>query len=402
MNRNRVFLCLLLLPGAARAADPRPLTLGEALRAAETNSPAARAIDLSIERARAAVPATGLWQNPELTLTREESAGVVERFATLSQTLPIGGRTGLARDAARSGLIAAEASARQERVVLRRQVRDAFVDLLVAQDRLVILEAHAGRLATLAAAFAAREREGESSGFDRRRVAWEAAEGAALLDRALGDRAAARAALGALVGPPASALVATGDLAEPLPTPDPATLETLVRGRGDLAALDAEAARADQAARAARRRAVPEPSITAGAKNTEAGPIDDTGLVLGLTFALPFLDRGQESHVGDTEAALLRARRETLALQAAADAEGALATVVAARDAESAYATADDPDILITIARAAYDGGALRLLELLDAYRTAALVRLRTVELHAAARQAESALIAAAGAEAGR
>jgi outer membrane protein, heavy metal efflux system len=393
-------ILFLLAGGAVAAAEPRRLTLDEALAIAAAQSPARRALEQEVERARAAVPASGLWANPDLSLLREESAGVVDRFATLTQAIPIGGRTGLERSAARSAEAAAAAAATQERAAFDARVRGAFVDLLLQQERFAALEAHDTRLHRLADAMRAREREGESSGLDRRRVAWEAAEARALLTGARGALAGAQARLGAAIGiAPAESPVAVGDLAAGAPLPDRATVDAAAARRGDLAALEAEAERADLLARAARRRRVPEPEITAGAKNTAIGGVDDTGLVIGLGFALPFLDRGQEGGVSDAEAALLRSRRAARALTIAADVDAAWAAAVAGREAEAAYAAAGVPEELIPIALAAYDGGSLRLLELVDAYRTATEVRLRIAALGAEARQAEIALRTAAGME---
>jgi outer membrane protein TolC len=173
-----------------------------------------------------------------------------------------------------------------------------------------------------------------------------------------------------------------------------------LRSRGDLLSLEAQADRADLLARAARRRAVPEPSITIGRKGTEEGGSEDTGPQLGLAFSIPLFDRGQGARgVATAEAALLRARCEALDRQAGAEAEAAYAEAVARREAERRYAAAGDPHELITIARAAYEGGEMRIFELLDAYRTALAVRLRMLELRAAARKAEVALGRVMGAE---
>jgi cobalt-zinc-cadmium efflux system outer membrane protein len=382
------------------AAEPRPITLEEALRRAEEISPSGRTISLAVERARAEVSATGLWPNPELSLVREESAGTVERFENLSVPILLTGRLGLERASARKGLTAEEASARQERVSLRGRVREAFLDLLQLRQRTSSLETGRLRLLELVEVLRLREREGESSGFDRMRAERELADVEVDLLEARGDLEGARAALAALVALPAEGLIAEGTLDPSGTPPGREEVRSLAQRRGDVLALDAQAERADLLARAARRRAVPEPSITIGRKATEEGGPEDAGPVLGLAFAIPLFDRGQGTHgSAAAEAALLRARREALARQAVAEAEAAYAEVGARREAEESYAAAGDPEELVTIARAAYEGGEMRILELLDAYRTALAVRLRTLELRAAARKAEVGLGRAVGAE---
>jgi cobalt-zinc-cadmium efflux system outer membrane protein len=399
MTKRCLLLCWMLLPGAAWAGEPRSITLDEALRRAEEVSPDARAIALGIERARAEARASGLWPNPGIEILREESAGTVERFTTVSQTLPITGRLGLERSAARSGLVAAEAAARQERVDLRARVRAAFIELLLAQEQQAAAETARADLAGLVAILQAREREGESSGFDRLRAERELAEVEADLHGARASLAWARAVLGAILALPPEGLAASGSLATRDPVPDPAEMRTRAAARGDLAALDAEAERAELQARAARRRAIPEPSITAGTKTTEIGSPDDTGPVIALAFPVPIFDRGQQGQVAGAEGAILRARREALAWRAAAEVEAVYAEVAARRAAEDTYAASGSPDELVAIARAAYDGGTMRILELLDAYRTALGVRLRTAELRAAARRAEARLAQVTGSE---
>jgi len=183
--------------------------------------------------------------------------------------------------------------------------------------------------------------------------------------------------------------------------PDAEAAREMARARGDLVALEAEAERADAQARAASRRAVPEPTLILGAKNSEFGGVDDTGAIAGISFSIPLFDHGQGTRaVATSEAALLRAQRDALAQRAESEAESALAEAVALREAEKAYRVAGNPEELVTIARAAYEAGEMRILELLDAYRTALSARVKAIELSAGARRAEVELSRALGKEA--
>jgi cobalt-zinc-cadmium efflux system outer membrane protein len=375
------------------------MTLDEALRRAEEMSPAARIAVLGVDRARAEADASGLWPNPELSLVREESAGVVERFANLSQELPWSGRLGLERSAARAGLEAAEAAARQERFELRARVRESFIDLLLAQERAAALEAGRARLGDLVGTLRAREQEGESSGFDRMRAERELAEVEADRIEEGGRLLAARSALSALVSCPAEGLAASGRLEGASGLPAQEQLQAILATRGDLVAMRAEAESADLRAQAARRRVIPEPTLALGAKSTEAGDLEDTGPTVAIGFPLPIFDRGQAAGAGRAEASLLLARHDSLARLAASELEARYADAVARRDAERRYVDAADPEDLVRIAGAAYEEGAMGILELLDAGRTALTVRLRILDLHAAARRAEVALGRAVGQE---
>ncbi|HEV8200635.1 MAG TPA: TolC family protein [Candidatus Polarisedimenticolia bacterium] len=398
MRRLSIVLVLVLAPSAARADEARLISLEEALLRADTLAPAGREIAAGIERARSEIAASGLWPNPDLSLVREESAGVVERFATLSQTFPLTGRLSLERDAARSGAAAAEADARRDRAALHAQVRAAFTDLLFAQERSAELGRGRTRLAELVATLRVREEAGESSGFDRMRAERELADVEADDAEAEGRLAAAAAALAPLVALPSRGLRASGALTPGPPLPDQEALAALVSMRGDLVALDAQAERADLLARAARRRAVPDASLTVGTKTTDAGTDDDRGPVIGLGLSLPLFDRGQGGRsVATAEAALLRARRDHLARSIEAGIASAHAEASARRRAEDQYDSHGDPEDLVRIARAAYEAGSMRILDLLDAYRTTLAVRLRSLELHAGARRAEAALGLALG-----
>lgn len=397
--KRGLLLVLLLVPHAVAAEGSRVITMEEALRRTEETAPASRAIGLRVERARAQARATGLWANPEVMLSREDSAGTVERFSNLSLAIPLWGRLGRERAAGRSGLAAAVASADQERVALRAAVREAFIDLLRAQEQAKGLESGRGRLADLLEVLRKREREGESSGFDRMRAERALAEVEADRLEVRGSVGGARAALGALVALPREELEASGSLSALSALPSVEEARSLALSRGDLRALDAETEQADHLATAARRRLVPEPTLTAGTKTTEGGGARESGPVLALAFSLPLFDRGQSARVSRAEADALRARRETLALEVDAEVTAAHAVAAARREAEAAYLGAADSEELVRIARAAYEAGELRIFELLDAYRTALEVRLRAIALQAEARRAEVALVRAIGQE---
>ena len=397
--KRGLLLVLLLLPPAMAAAASRVITMEEALRRAEESAPASRAIGLRVERARAQARASGLWDNPEVMFSREESAGTVERFSNLSLAIPLWGRLGRERAAGRSGLAAAVASADQERVALRAAVREAFIDLLRAQEQARELESGRARLADLVQVLREREREGESSGFDRMRAERALAEVEVDRLEARGLVAGTHAALAALLDLPREELEASGSLEAPAAFPPVEEVRSLALSRGDLRALDAEVEQSDHLATAARRRRLPEPTVTAGTKTTEGGGAGDSGPVLALAFSLPLFDRGQSASVARAEADVLRARREALALEVQAEVTAAHAVASARREAEAAYLGGADSEELVRIARATYEAGELRIFELLDAYRTGLEVRLRGISLQAEARRAEVALFRALGQE---
>ena len=397
----RKTICIVLVGLAVvsrpAAAEARRVTLEEALGLADL-SPGARAVSLEIDRARAEVRAAGLWPNPEILVSREESAGTVERFASLTVPLVLSGRLGLERNAARQRLAAAQARARQQRVSLRAEVRGAFYDLLAAQERVAALESAASQLIELVAALRAREIEGESSGFDRMRGEREQAEVRAEFLASRGRRTRSQAFLAALLAIPSDGLAADGSLLPTAPLLGRDELLLSARLRGDVVSLDSDLEGAEMLARAAGRRLIPEPFLTAGSKTTAGAEAHGTGAELGISFAVPLFDRGQGLRaIAEAEGRLLRTGRELRARLAEAEAEAAYAEAVARREAEESYATAGAPEELVSIARAAYQEGEMKILELLDAYRTALAFRLRMIELRVEARRAEAALALATG-----
>ena len=392
--------CLLVGIPAAAMAEPRRITLEEALTLAR-GSPLMAVLDREVDRAAAEQKASGLYPNPELLFLREEAGGTVDRFATLSVPFLLTGRLSLEREAAASGLKAAQARTQQARVSLvRAAVRDAFVNLLAAQEGNAALQRGATQLAELVEVLRARQAAGEASMYDWMRAEREHSEVQADYLQSRGTLERSRRALGALLAIASEDLEASGTLEPRGALPGAEEIRARVGSRGDLIALDAEADRAEAQARAAHRRAVPEPTLTLGAKNSQFDELDGTGAVAGISIPLPFFDRGQGGRaVATSEAALLRAQREALARQAEAESASALAEAAALRDAEKTYREAAGPEELVSIARAAYEAGEMRILELLDAYRTALSTRLRSIELGAQARRAEIQLDRSLGME---
>lgn len=377
------------LAGApAKAAERPPLTLAEALQRAD-RAPSGRAIALAVERARAEIRGAGLWANPDVSLSREHAGDTFDKFATATLPIPWSGRLGLEKAAARSAADAAVRQARQNQLELHARVREAFLDALASQARVAMTEEGLARLDELVGILRAREKEGESSGFDLKRSERERAEARADLLEARGKRAHAAAALAGLLAIGSEGLSATGTLAPAGALPALAEVRTQAASGSDVEAVGFEIEAQERLARAAGRRLIPEPGVTAGLKQTDAGK----GAVIGFSFAIPLFDRGQGPRaVALAEAQLLRARRELLVGGAIAEAEGALFEAQSRREAETAYAEGAGADELIRIAKTAYDEGEMKIFELLDAYRTTLAVRLRLIDLQAETRRAEIAL----------
>jgi cobalt-zinc-cadmium efflux system outer membrane protein len=276
----------------------------------------------------------------------------------------------------------------------RAELRAAYATLVAAQIRERELIRARDRLQELARVLEKREAAGDADGFDRLRAEREALEVEADRVGASSARARAQAQLAAFFsgGTDPASLVAQERAGDAVVLP---TVEMLVehaeRTRGDLLALQKEVESARLARKAADRRWIPEPEVVAGTKSSSAGG-GDIGSVFGVQAVLPLFDRGQpQAAIADAKASQASARLAALdvalrneiaaARAAAADRRGA-----ASQYRESALRTTGE---LERIAQVSYDAGERGILELLDAYRTSSLARVRQAALDAAAREAE-------------
>lgn len=389
----RATLAAWLLPWSA-GAQTLSLTESDALSRLSQESPRVRAIRSSVEMARADVLAAQRWPNPRLTIDREAVAGVTEYLTTVAQPLPITGRRGLEVQAAST--LADASSSRADDAIRRARadLRLAFAQLVAAQTRERELIRARDELRELADILGKREAAGDASGFDRLRAEREVLDLDADRAAAIADRVRAQAALAGFF---AGSIDASQIVAVQRTNPPPVipTADTLIARaestRGDLLALQKEAEAAQFAARAADRRVVPEPEIVAGTKSSTVGT-GDTGSVVSVQATLPLFDRGRPEHAlavarGNQAQARISAFRQTLR----ADITALLAIIQERRQAADRYRSAafDNANQIERIARVSYDVGERGILELLDAYRTAALARVRQASLDFAVREAE-------------
>ena len=79
------------------------LTEPEAIARLTSDSPRVRAARAGVDIVRADVLDARRWPNPRVSVSREAVAGVAEHMLTVSQTLPITGRLGLAAGASAVG-----------------------------------------------------------------------------------------------------------------------------------------------------------------------------------------------------------------------------------------------------------------------------------------------------------
>ena len=388
----------LTAPAAAQAV----LSEADAIARLSSDSPRARAVRAAANVARAEVLAAGRWPNPRFAVDRESVSGVAETLITVVQPLPLSGRRGLeqasAGTLAESAVFRADAAARR----LRADFRLAYAALAAAQVRERELADAGARLAELVRILERREAAGDAAGFDRLRVEREALDVAVDRELAAADRAEAQARLAAFLAPGIDPATLIAD-DRPTPAPDVPPLTVLVdqgrRVRAEGLALQKDIEAAQLAGRAADRRWIPEPEVIAGTKSSSLGS-GDTGGVVGVQVTLPLFDHGRpERAIADARASRAAAELDALRTEVAAGIAAARASAVERRRAADRYRASAlrASDEVVRIAQVSYDAGERGILELLDAYRTSALARVRQSALDAAARAAEIELEFASG-----
>lgn len=392
--RPLMLVGLLLAAPTSSSAQTISLTESQALEQLALDNPRVRAVNAPVDVARAGVLAARRWPNPRFTYDRESVAGVTENLTMVGQMLPVTGRRTFEADAASALVEAASGLASQQVRRLRADLRLAFADLVAAQQRERELTVVRDRLQELAGVLARREAAGEAAGFDRLRAEREVLELDVDRAGAASDRLRAQATLAGFLMPPASSATITAVAPMPgrgVPPPVSELMTMAAQSRGDMAALRHEIDAASFSERAAERSRIPEPEVVGGTKSSNIGS-GGVGSVFLLHVPIPLFDRARP------ERAAARARRS----QAEAQLESLRTTLrsqitvwrdalIERRATADRYRATAGPAAaeLERIAQVSYDAGERGILELLDAYHSAATARIRQGALDAAVRQAE-------------
>jgi cobalt-zinc-cadmium efflux system outer membrane protein len=394
--RQRMLLLVILCSAwqALPALAQQPMTESEVLARVSLESPRARAIRAQADLVRADALGARRLLNPSLTASREAVSGVTEQYLLLSQALPITGRRRLQIASASEEVRAADLRRDDLTRRLRADARRAFVDLSVEEARERELASALGALQSLVDVLVKRESAGDAAGFDRLRAEREALDVAATLSDTRARRARAQGQVAAFFfpAPEPSTMHAAPLSLERAPLPGAADLVARAEAaRADLQALDRDIAAARLALRAAERSVIPEPQVVAGLKTSSAGS-DNRGSVLSIQASIPLFDRAAPERArAEARVRLATAERDALRAEIGASVGALRLAAEERRAALDAYRRVSVPksDELQRIAQLSYDAGERGILELLDAYRTAADARLRLLELDAATAQAE-------------
>jgi outer membrane protein, heavy metal efflux system len=379
------------------------LSLGQAVERFGRVNLRLAAARYEINSARADVIAAGLLPNPRLALAGgwhihgEPDSASQEYSIMLAQSLPIWGRLGASKDAARLTASATERGFAAEGWQLLGEVRRAYLALQLATGHRAVLTAGLADLERVQHVLEARTAAGANPAYDRVRLEVERGSLRARLAQAEVAVSDASAQLAATIGgtPDAGQLVAADALVEPLQENRDAA--ALVRWafehRQEIAAMRLETGAAEARLRAVRKRFMPEPELGIGYSHWSGIPGAPAGgsgggLLASASIPLPLFDRGQgtlERHVQQSRAA--RVHEQDLKHTVEREVEHAARTLRLTTTAYRAFReeTSRNAETVRRIAELTYREGRGTILELLDAYSSHLRVEEQALELRGAA-----------------
>ena len=397
-TRYRVALTIVVIAAASGRVHAQERTEQEIVEAVVRAGPRAQAIRAATEVVALEQAARRVFPNPAATYSRE-GAGFTE-FFQVDQSLPA---FGLRQALERAGVAAGEAAEaeRDGRLwQLRSDAHDAVARLRASHERLQAARSLVGLVEGLIGVLTTREREGEGSRFDRLRAQQELVDAQQIVVTASVEHSNARSELAALL--PRGAVVP--ETVSPRPhAPLADSVDTLVTrattGRAELRVLQATARQLSLEAVVARRATGLAPTFTAGLKRADDAGEARAGAVVGVGMAVPLFNRGRRA-AARWEAERTRTEFERASVEAdirAQIARAADALAIRRQHAPGVGAAVTSAGELIGIADVAYREGEIGILQLVDAYRTAARARERAVDTNLNLSLAEIALERAVG-----
>ncbi len=351
-----------------------------------------------LDTARAEVAWESTWHNPEISYDREQLFGrdmeESEDFAALSQQIDISGRRSLRVKAAKRRVRAAEADGLLWRLSEDRKARLLFYRVLHAQLRAEAIRKWVERFESAVRDVKLRAAAGDASKYDRLRLQLELAQAKARMASEQSLRNHHWSTLAALIREPMSSAPwprLSGRLTPKHGPPSINDLAKMVHRGPELAALTrrAEAVKLEQ--QAAKRWWIPNINLHAGYKTQQAAGDRAHGFVAGVSMPLPLFDRNRAERLKSK--ATLRItqaerslKRDSLMGVLAGLLEETIALTITVQTLHTDMQELSEH--LLKTTNAAYLGGELAVLELIDVYDRSLEAELFALDLEFATRTA--------------
>jgi outer membrane protein, heavy metal efflux system len=371
-------------------SEPLELTLRDALSLTLQRNPELAAFAKERSATDAALLQAGALPNPVLDIIgddlgndRKAEAGDRTTAIQLGQLIELGGKRAARIRAAEASRDLANWDYEAKRIEIVSLVAQRFIDVLAVQQRQTLAEETVALARQVSDAVAKRVQAGKVSPVEETKAQLAQATVEIELEQAKREGITARKTLGALwANPNPHFEKAIGDLEKTLSLPPYEQLVERVRDNPELARWSAEMARRQAGVDAAKAKAVPDVTVTAGV--TRFSQFNDHAYTVGISLPLPLFDRNRG---GILEAS----RRLDKAADEQSVAQGRMLTELAqAYQRLAAIDTEIDTlrAILLPGAQSAFDAatkgyqfGKFGFLDVLDAQRT--LFQTRTQYLRA-------------------
>ena len=377
---------LVLVSDEVPAPDGDTLTLGGAVRRALRFSPAVHAAALEIDAKRGEALQAGLRPNPELGgWSWNVGEDPQEEALDVSQLFELGGKRLKRVRAAELDVGVAAWDYEAARLRVTSNTAQSFVDVLASQDRIKIMAELQAVAETLASAVSGRVQTGGASIVDVKRAQIEVTRAKAQLNEEKAVLAVAKRRLANNWGSrTADFSSAKGELTSTNHVPSAEQISVYLESNPDVARWAEEMVRREAVLDLERAKAIPDLTLTAGARRVVSS--DDTGAFLQFSVPLPLFNRNQ----GDIAAAhtrILKGQHESVAARVEVNAVflEAYSRLVASSERLKAL----EKEILPS-AQEVYDAtnkgylvGSFDLLNVLDAQRTVYATRLEIVNARA-------------------
>ncbi|MGB9148481.1 MAG: TolC family protein [Acidobacteriaceae bacterium] len=380
------FVDLDALIGDQHAPEPAGplLTLDDVEGIALARNPEIAVAVRRVVTAEAHVPAAGALDDPQamyrgwgVPLNQPQNYNAAQNMFMVTQALPGPGKRALRTSIADSSVTEAKDELAETRLQVQVQVRQAFYDLLEAQDELRIHDEHVAIARQAIAAAQIRYTVGKVPQQDLLKAQLALTQLAEHLIRFDRDADVARARLNTLLGrDPATPLAVQGDYGVTSALPSEQGLEELaLRVRPDLLEAEAAAEKSRQEQHLAKKAYTPDFTVSAGYMlMPPTASMRNTYMVEG-SMSLPWLDhRKHNAEIAEADSVVTEQDAELAALRTEAfgQIQEALAETRAAQRYAALYQDSLQPQAEATLHAAviAYENNQTDLLNLLDSQMT--------------------------------